>query len=53
MQNILLDERDNVYIIDFSETKPRNKQNYNMMLIRFILPSFVKLTPLARFFNKR
>lgn len=38
MQNILLDERDNVYIIDFSETKPRN-----------IVSDFARLEPIFKF----
>ncbi|MEN6349158.1 MAG: STAS domain-containing protein [Syntrophomonas sp.] len=38
MQNILLDERDNVYIIDFSETRPRN-----------IVSDFARLEPIFKF----
>lgn len=38
MQNILLDERDNVYIIDFSETKSRN-----------IVSDFARLEPIFKF----
>ena len=38
MQNILLDERQNVYIIDFSETKPRN-----------IVSDFARLEPIFKF----
>ncbi len=38
MQNILLDDRDNVYIIDFSETKPRN-----------IVSDFARLEPIFKF----
>jgi anti-anti-sigma factor len=38
MQNLLLDERQNVYIIDFSETKPRN-----------IVSDFARLEPIFKF----
>ncbi|KAF1086205.1 putative anti-sigma factor antagonist BtrV [Sporotomaculum syntrophicum] len=38
MQNILLDERDNVYIIDFSDTGPRN-----------IVSDFARLEPIFKF----
>ncbi|HWQ73876.1 MAG TPA: STAS domain-containing protein [Syntrophomonas sp.] len=38
MQNILLDEQDNVYIIDFSETRPRN-----------IVSDFARLEPIFKF----
>ncbi|ABI69094.1 STAS domain-containing protein [Syntrophomonas wolfei] len=38
MQNILLDERDNVYIIDFSDTRPRN-----------IVSDFARLEPIFKF----
>lgn len=38
MQNILLDERDNVYIIDFSETRPKN-----------IVSDFARLEPIFKF----
>lgn len=38
MQNILLDERDNVYIIDFSDTRPRN-----------IISDFARLEPIFKF----
>jgi anti-anti-sigma factor len=37
MQNILLDETDNIYIIDFSETKPRN-----------IVSDFARLEPIFK-----
>lgn len=37
MQNILLDERDNVYIIDFSDTRPRN-----------IVSDFARLEPIFK-----
>lgn len=38
MQNILLDEKENIYIIDFSETKPRN-----------IVSDFARLEPIFKF----
>lgn len=38
MQNILLDEKENIYIIDFSETKPRN-----------IVSDFARLEPILKF----
>ncbi|WP_054698052.1 phosphotransferase [Syntrophomonas palmitatica] len=38
MQNILLDERDNVYIIDFAETRSRN-----------IVSDFARLEPIFKF----
>jgi len=38
MQNILLDERDNIYIIDFSETGSRN-----------IVSDFARLEPIFKF----
>lgn len=38
MQNLLLDERQNVYIIDFSETRPRN-----------IVSDFARLEPIFKF----
>lgn len=38
MQNILLDERENLYIIDFSETRPRN-----------IVSDFARLEPIFLF----
>ena len=37
MQNILLDEKENIYIIDFSETKPRN-----------IIADFARLEPIFK-----
>jgi hypothetical protein len=37
MQNLLLDERQNVYIIDFSETRPRN-----------IISDFARLEPIFK-----
>ncbi|MGE5398189.1 MAG: STAS domain-containing protein [Chitinophagales bacterium] len=38
MQNILLDDRENVYIIDFSDTRPRN-----------IVSDFARLEPIFKF----
>jgi anti-anti-sigma factor len=38
MQNILLDEKENIYIIDFSETKPRN-----------VVSDFARLEPVFKF----
>ncbi|HHI88104.1 MAG TPA: STAS domain-containing protein [Candidatus Cloacimonetes bacterium] len=37
MQNILLDEKENIYVIDFSETKPRN-----------IVSDFARLEPIFK-----
>jgi len=37
MQNILLDEKENIYIIDFSETKPRN-----------VVADFARLEPIFK-----
>jgi len=42
MQNILLDERENIYIIDFSETGPRN-----------IVSDFARLEPIVLFETTR
>jgi hypothetical protein len=38
MQNVLVDERDNIYVIDFSETRPRN-----------IVSDFARLEPILKF----
>jgi anti-anti-sigma factor len=38
MQNILLDERENIYVIDFSETRPRN-----------IVSDLARLEPIVKF----
>ena len=38
MQNVLVDERENIYVIDFSETRPRN-----------IVSDFARLEPLVKF----
>jgi hypothetical protein len=38
MQNVLVDERDNLYVIDFSETRPRN-----------IVSDFARLEPIVKF----
>jgi anti-anti-sigma factor len=38
MQNVLVDERDNIYVIDFSETRPRN-----------IVSDFARLEPIVKF----
>ena len=38
LQNILVDERENVYVIDFSETKPRN-----------IVSDFARVEPIVKF----
>jgi len=38
MQNVLVDERDNIYVIDFSETRPRN-----------VLSDFARLEPIVKF----
>jgi anti-anti-sigma factor len=38
MQNVLLDERENIYIIDFSETRPRN-----------IVSDLARLEPIVKF----
>jgi anti-anti-sigma factor len=38
MQNVLVDERDNIYVIDFSETRPRN-----------IVSDFARLEPIHKF----
>ena len=38
MQNVLVDERDNIYVIDFSETRPRN-----------IFSDFARLEPIVKF----
>jgi Ternary complex associated domain 9 len=37
-QNVLVDERDNIYVIDFSETRPRN-----------IVSDFARLEPIVKF----
>ena len=37
MQNVLVDERDNIYVIDFSETRPRN-----------IVSDFARLEPIRQ-----
>ncbi len=38
MQNVLVDERENIYVIDFSETRPRN-----------IVSDFARFEPLVKF----
>ncbi len=38
MQNVLVDERDNIYVIDFSETRPRN-----------IVSDFARFEPIVKF----
>jgi anti-anti-sigma factor len=38
MQNVLVDERDNIYVIDFSETRPRN-----------VVSDFARLEPIVKF----
>jgi hypothetical protein len=38
MQNVLLDERENIYVIDFSETRPRN-----------IVSDLARLEPIVKF----
>jgi anti-anti-sigma factor len=38
MQNVLVDERDNLYVIDFSETRPRN-----------VVSDFARLEPILKF----
>ena len=38
MQNVLVDERENIYVIDFSETRPRN-----------IVSDFARLEPILKF----
>jgi hypothetical protein len=38
MQNVLVDERDNIYVIDFSETRPRN-----------IVSDFARMEPIVKF----
>jgi anti-anti-sigma factor len=38
MQNVLVDERDNLYVIDFSETRPRN-----------VVSDFARLEPIVKF----
>jgi anti-anti-sigma factor len=38
MQNVLVDERENIYVIDFSETRPRN-----------IVSDFARLEPIVKF----
>ena len=38
MQNVLVDARDNIYVIDFSETRPRN-----------IVSDFARLEPIVKF----
>ena len=38
MRNVLVDERDNLYVIDFSETRPRN-----------VVSDFARLEPALKF----
>jgi anti-anti-sigma factor len=38
MQNVLVDERDNIYVIDFSETRPRN-----------VVSDFARMEPIVKF----
>jgi anti-anti-sigma factor len=38
MQNVLVDERDNIYVIDFSETRPRN-----------VVSDFARFEPIVKF----
>ena len=38
MQNVLVDERENIYVIDFSETRPRN-----------IVSDFARFEPIVKF----
>jgi hypothetical protein len=38
MQNVLVDERENIYVIDFSETRPRN-----------VVSDFARFEPLVKF----